>query len=381
MSQMQEMELMLLRARLNIQEGRPEDALTALETIQTDDPEKQREIAYLCAWCYHQQGKWTEAVRYLSQYTPNDIEDNWNDADHNERERRAFYLLWLGNVAVNLSHYADASRHYEQCLKILRERRVHLPRVLLKARCGLGLTSTMNGFYLAAIQHYEDALQLIKDDLESEDATEIYYGLADAYRLAGKFEQAYTYGKMALRLYEKRSQRYWEGRMHNLLGRICFQMGQYQDASDHYMEALSAATLDNSPGMMMINFVALADLRLSEERLEEALRFCQRAREAGARVNDEHLCGLMYLVCGKVVHAQAEQTEGARHQELLEESIQYFEQALEQLSRTQATTNLAELHGWLAKVYEELGRHQDAVEHWKHAYSSLSTSKGPSWWY
>ncbi len=381
MSQSQEMELLLLRARLNIQEGRPQEALDALETIQTDDPEKQREIAYLSAWCYNQQGRWTEAVHYLSQYTPNDIEDNWSDADHNERERRAFYLLWLGNAAVNLSHYADATRHYEQCLKILRERRVHLPRVLLKARCGLGMTSTMNGFYLAAIQHYEDALRLCKDDLESEDAAEIYYGLADAYRLAGKFEQAYTYGKMALKLYEKRSQRYWEGRMHNLLGRICFQMGQYQDAGDHYMEALSTATLDNTPGMMMINFAALADLRLAEERLDEALRFCQRAQEAGKRVNDDHLCGLMFLVCGKVVYAEAEQTEGDPHQQLLEESIQYFENAMEQLSRTQAATNLAELHGWLAKAYEELGRNQEAVEHWKNAYSSLSTSKGPSWWY
>ena len=381
MSQMQEMELLLLRARLHIQEGQPQEALDALETISTDDPEKQREIAYLCAWCYSQQGQWVEAVRYLSQYTPNGIEDNWNDADHNERERRAFYLLWLGNAAVNLSHYGDASRHYEQCLKILRERRVHLPKVLLKARCGLGMTSTMNGFYLAAVQHFEDALKLCKDDLESEDVADIYYGLADAYRLAGKFEQAYTYGKMALKLYEKWSKRSLEGRMHNVMGRICYQMGQYQDAGDHYMEALSVATLDNSYAMMMINFAALADLRLAEGRLEEALRFCQRAQEAGEHVNDDHLCGLMYLVSGKVVYAEAEQTPGERHQKLLQEAIRYFETAREQLSRTQATTNLAELHGWLAKAYEELGRHQEAVEHWKYAYSSLSTSKGPSWWY
>jgi tetratricopeptide (TPR) repeat protein len=381
MSQTQDAELLLLRARLNIQEGRPQEALAVLETIQTEDPEQKREIAYLCAWCYSQQSCWVEAVQHLSSYTPNNIEDNWNDADHNERERRAFYLLWLGNAAVNLSHYADASRHYEQCLKILRERRVHLPRVLLKARCGLGLTSTMNGFYLAAIQHYEDALQLCKGNLEGEDVADIYYGLADAYRLAGKFEQAYTYGKMALRLYEKRSQRYWEGRMQNVLGRICFQMGQYQDAGDHYMEALSAATLDNTPGMMMLNFAALADLRLAEGRLEEALRFCQRAQEVGERVNDDHLCGLMNLVCGKVVYAEAEHTQGERHQKLLEESIRYFEKAREQLSLTQATTNLAELHGRLAQAYEELGQHQEAVVHWKDAYSSLSDQKGPSWWY
>ena len=92
MSQTQDIELLLLRARLNIQEGRPQEALAVLETIQTDDPEQQREIAYLCAWCYSQQSCWAEAVHHLSSYTPNNIEDSWNDADHNERERRAFYL-------------------------------------------------------------------------------------------------------------------------------------------------------------------------------------------------------------------------------------------------------------------------------------------------
>jgi tetratricopeptide (TPR) repeat protein len=88
----------------------------------------------------------------------------------------------------------------------------------------------------------------------------------------------------------------------------------------------------------------------------------------------------MYLVCGKVTHAKAEQSQDDQHQRLLEESISWFEKAREQLSLTQASTNLAELYGWLARTYEELGRHQEAVEYWKFAYSSLSTAKGPSWW-
>lgn len=381
MSQQPEMERLLRRARLTIQEGRIEETLADLQAIQTDAPEFQQEIAYLCAWCYQLQEQWVDAVRVLAAYTPDNIEDDWHDADHNERERRAFYLLWLGNAAVNLSHYGDASRHFEQCLKILRERRVHLPKVLLKARCGLGLTCTMNGFYLAAIQHYEEALRLLRDDMENEELPNIYYGLCDAYRLSGDFTRAYSYGEMALHLYETQSRRVLEGRMHNLLGRICFHMGQFRDAADHYMEALSIATLENTSGMMMINFAALADLRLAEGRLEEARRFCQRAQEVAERVHDEHFCGLMYLVCGKVAHEEAKLAQGEQRRQLLQDAIHWFEKARSELSLTQAPTNLAELYGRWAQVYEELGQHEEAVSYWKSAYGSLSNAKGPAWWY
>jgi uncharacterized protein HemY len=70
-----------------------------------------------------------------------------------------------------------------------------------------------------------------------------------------------------------------EGRAQNMLGRICYQIREYYEAADHYLESLSIATLDNNQKMMMVNFTALADLRLAENRQEEAQRYCQRALE------------------------------------------------------------------------------------------------------
>src|SRR5579863_4984168 len=102
---------------------------------------------------------------------------------------------------------------------------------------------------------------------------DIYYGLSEAYRLTGDFGNARTRGNMALQVYEELSERYFVGRMYNLLGRIAFQLGESQLAAEHYMESLSIATLDNRPGMQMVNFVAIADLRLSENRLDEAQRY------------------------------------------------------------------------------------------------------------
>ena len=130
----------------------------------------------------------------LHLYPLSSIEENWNDAKHNERERRAFYLLCLGNAAIHLNRYEEASQHYTQCLKLLSGRRVNLPQVRIKARYSLGMTCIMSGLYVMAIQHYEEALLLCKNISEDENLPEIYYGLCDANRLLGKFESAYTYG-------------------------------------------------------------------------------------------------------------------------------------------------------------------------------------------
>ena len=372
-------ELLILRARLLMEEGQNELALAGLEEIQTGDQEQQHQIAYLSAWCHTRLEHWTEALRLLSPlYAPGSIEDNWNDANHNERERRAFYLLCLGNAAVNLNRFEEASQHYMQCLKLLKERRVNLPQVRIKARYSLGMTCIVSGFYALAIQHYDEALRLCKNDPDHEDLPHIYYGLCDANRHLGKFEAANKYGVKALELYEKRGMRSMEGRMHNVLGRICYQLREYHEATDHYMESLSIATLDNNQNMKMVNFSALADLRLAENRLEEAQRYCDRALEVAKGRDDDMYLGMMFLVCGKVTLAESEQAEGKRHERLFEEAREFFEKAKDHLSKTQDKNQLAEVYGRLAQMLEKSGQPQEALSYWKTAYESLSSMKGES---
>jgi tetratricopeptide (TPR) repeat protein len=370
-------ELMLLRARLLMEEGQNDLAIATLEEIQTDDQEQQRQVAYLSAWYHTRLGHWSEALRLLSPlYTPGSIEDNWNDANHNERERRAFYLLCLGNAAVNLNRFEEASQHYTQCLKLLGERRVNLPQVRIKAQYSLGMAYIVSGFYALAIQQYEEALQLCKHDSDQDDLPDIYFGLCEANRQLGKFEIAYRYGTQALELYEKRGLRSMEGRIHNVLGRLCYQLREYHEATDHYMESLSIGTLENSQNLKMVNFSALADLRLAEGRLEEAQRYCDRALEASHGLDDDVYLGMMYNVCGKVTLAESEQVAGEQHEILFEEAKKFFEKAIGHLSQTQFSTQLAEVYGRLAQMLEQSGQTQEAITYWKTAYESLSNNQG-----
>jgi tetratricopeptide (TPR) repeat protein len=377
MHEIPDSERSIYRARLWIEEGQYDLALTTLQHIQTDDPEQERQMAYLSAWCHTRLEHWAEAQCLISQlYTPGNIEESWNDAKHNERERRAFYLLCLGNAAINLNRFEEASQHYTQCLKLLSERRVNLPQVRIKARYSLGMTCSMSGFYAMAIQHYEEALRLCQNNPDQEDLPEIYYGLCDANRLLGKFESAYTFGVKALELYEKRGMRTMEARAQNMLGRICYQIRQYDEAADHYLESLSIATLDNNQKMKMVNFTALADLRLAENRQEEAQRYCQRALEVADGMHDNYYLGLMYLTCVKVTLAESEQAEGEQHEILFSNARRLFEKAKEHLSQTQASVLLGEVYGRIAQMLEKSGQSQEAISYWKTAYESLSSPYG-----
>ena len=106
MSEPSEFQRKLHRIRLLLGEGQQEIALTELDAIQTNDPQEQQEINYTRAEYYTQIEQWDKAVQYLEPlYSSRANEENWNAADHTERERRAYYLLWLGNAAANVSRY------------------------------------------------------------------------------------------------------------------------------------------------------------------------------------------------------------------------------------------------------------------------------------
>lgn len=388
MLQLSEIERMLRRIRLMTEEGLEEDVLEQLDALHTEDPQMQKEIIYTRAWYYTQKRRWSEAFEQLSLlYDPHTIQDDWDEASHTERERRAFYLVWLGKVAVNLSRYEDASRHFTQCLAILDLRRVHLPKIRIKALYGLAMTCIIAGLYALAIQHYREALKVCaKEKLQDQlkkDIADIHHGLTEAYRRTGEFEQARLNGYMALQMYEDDlHDRYNVCRMYNQLGSIAFNLGEHQVAAEHYMESLSLATLENEVGMMMINFIAMADIRLAEMRLDEAQRYCDHALEvAQQKQDDHHMCGVVYLICGRVAFAKAKEAQGEQACHLLQKTLDIYDKAEAHLLQTQAPTPLSELYGRRAEVYEAMNRPQEALACWKSAFAHSSTPKKGTGWY
>jgi tetratricopeptide (TPR) repeat protein len=365
---------LLYRARLQLEEGQHEAALSVLRTTLVEDEKQQREVDYLLGWCYIQQKQWQEAIEVLSPL----LERNGELREKEtlvEREQVALYLLHLGIAAVNLAHYEDASRHFAMCLKVLRDRRVHLPMVRIKARYSLAMTCLMKGSYSAAAQQYEDALRLCRHYRAEGELAHIYYGLCDAYRGVGDYIKATLAGQEALQRYREKGDRPMEARMHNVLGHICFLLADFRAASDHYTESLAIATSCSSPTMVMLNCAGLADLRLAEQRLPEARRYCELALETMERVENVHMKGRTYYAIGKVAYADAHAAEGERRRELLEETIKWLQLSKAQLEQTQAYADISEVCGMWAQVLEEVGRAEEAIELWRQGYEILNERK------
>ncbi|MBV9688439.1 MAG: tetratricopeptide repeat protein [Ktedonobacteraceae bacterium] len=369
-----DVQMQLYQARLLLEEGSNEKSLSLLETIQTDNERQQGDVAYLLGWCYIQRRQWKEAILFLSPLLDHYQSDFTQEATR-DQGRLACYLLYLGIAAMNLEHYEDASLHFQLCLKVLHDRRIHLPAVRVQACYSLAMTCVMRGLYTAAIQHYEEALRLCQHFNRDEELAPIYYGLCETYRHLGDYVKSYLVGQEALHLYQERAEREMEAETHHLLGRICFLLRNFRQASDHYTESLSLSTVCDKPTIALLNYAALADLRLAEGRLDEAKLYCQRAIETIERTDHTHIRGAVYQAIGKVTQNEARQVIGTQRRDLLERAFAWYKKAEVQLATTQAYTVIAEVYSNQAQVLEELGRAQDAIERWRQAYGVLSHAK------
>jgi tetratricopeptide (TPR) repeat protein len=364
-------ELLFQRAYLLIAEGQIENALATLDDIQVENAEQKREVAYLRAWCSMLRDRWDEAAQFiLPQEISGETIADIQELGRTERRRRPYYLLVMGDVAANLWRYEQAIQHYTQCIKFLDERRMNDLNRRIRALLGLGLCHLETGYPTNALEYYQQALRLCGNDTRQPNLPHVYYGLSDTYRHLNNLERALDYGKKALQLYMERGDKHYTCRIRSLLGDIHRQMGNLQTANESYTEALALAMGTDSIGAIFNCLTALAELRLQENKPEDAWRYCEMALDYSPKVPRPYFLGKMYIVCGKVREARAKTAAGQEAQEDMEKAISYYQQAVATLKRTDAKPELAEAYSLLAHLQEVSGRQDQAIATWKSAYAA-----------
>ncbi len=375
----EEIQRLLTRARLWLEEGRPENALTTLEALSPDSEEERKEKSYLLGWCYTNTRRWDDALHELTPLT-NFVEAEGDGSVSFNRTKRVYCLLRLGENATNLARWDDALLHYARCRKILQDKNLHLPRELVKACYGMATAQSMRGLYVDALQGYTDAVKYSAFIEDNEERGNIYYGLAFLNRRMGNLVEARLAALEALKFYRRSMSDYSERMVvttHNLLGKVALSLGDYQEAMDHYTLALAMGR-KSSTMMYILNCTGLAEVRMAQKRFDEANDYCRMAlgymREA--KEKDNLLFGLVYMLSGRVIYAQVEHAENGHKEQFLEDAVKQFERAEESLTQTQAYSEMAELYGYLARILEELGKNQDAIRYWKSGYEALEASRG-----
>ncbi len=364
----------LNRARLLLEEGRSEAARVVIDAIQIDTDAQQRDVTYLLGWYYISSRQWDEAEQTLSPLLVQTTLENVQEALL-ERERLAIYLLRLGQAAVNLAHYEDASQHFIRCLKLLHDRRIHLPSIRIEARYSLAMTYVMRGSYAVAIRHYDDALRLCRHYELNEALPNIYYGLSEAYRCLGNFPQAHEAARKALHLYQERGDEPLQARIYVILGRISLLLGDYEATVNYYTLSYTLAVSNNKQKIMMVSCTALAEAYAEQGDMQEAKRFADLALEITTQTDDKYLCGMVYATLGKITHAEAHLVHETERQRLLHESISWLQKSVAQLEPTQAFRDLAQIYTSLATACEEVAHPQEALAYWKLAYEETEKAK------
>ncbi|HLX39936.1 MAG TPA: tetratricopeptide repeat protein, partial [Ktedonobacteraceae bacterium] len=355
-------------------------ALKILEAIVAESEKQRQEVAYLLGWCYVLHKRWADAANVLSPLSPFS-DDEVESENRMDRERLALCYLRLGYAAVQFTRYEEATRHFSRCIKLLNDKRVKLtPLVRVKAHYSLATSYLMRGLYPAAVQQYHEALHHFLYIDDDEEWGNIYYGLSETYRNMGNLDDAQLAGERALQLYEKAGKFAREGVTRNLLGQIALDNKNYREASDHFTQALAIGNAHAGPMMAMMNCAALAEVRLAEDRLDEAKRFCQLACDMVAQVKNAYFCSQTYLTTAKVAHAAALQTENDERRRLLEETISWLEKAKDALAESEAHVNAADIYQLWAQTLEELGQYQEAFAFWRSGYETLSRAKGAAWY-
>ncbi len=361
------------RARLLLEDGKSEAARVVIDTIQTETDAQQRDVLYLLGWYYISSRQWDDAVQTLSPLLPNTPEVAQETLL--ERELLAIYLLRLGQTAVNLAHYEDASQHFISCLKLLHDRRVHLPAIRIQARYNLAMTYVMRGSYVVALHHYEDALRLCRHYDLNDALPDIYYGMSEAYRCSGDFTKAHEAGREALRIYQERGDELLQSRIYTLLGRISLLLGDYDAALNYYSASYTLAVSNTSYKMIMISCTSLAEVYAEQGNMVEAKKYTQHALEATTHVDNAYLCGIVYMTIGKVTLEEAHLAPDPERQELFDQSVSWLQKSVKHLESTQATKDLAQTYTLLATVLEEAARQQESLAYWKLAFTETEKAK------
>ncbi len=366
----------LNRARLFLGEGQGELALPLLMSINTEDEQLKRLHDYLMGWYYVLARRWEEARVLLRPLAH--VDEKHLPETPIERELLVKNLLLLGDIAVNMSMYEDASVHYLHCLNVLHERRVHLPSVRIRARYSLGMACTMLGRYGTAVQYFEDAIRLCKYYDDESELPQIYHNFCDAKRKQGDFINALEYGKQALEMYREREDYLNEANMRNVLGTIYRQMGDFQESLRCYTASLTLTMLEQEKGkiagwvLLVLNSASLAELHLIEHRYGDAKDYSDIAMQRVEQVRRPNIRALAYMVAGKVAQAEARQHAGTQKERVaLEEAVRRFEQAGQNMQGLQVYSSMAELYVDWAEVLEALGRTRDALKCWQRGFESL----------
>ncbi|MFW6062981.1 MAG: tetratricopeptide repeat protein [Chloroflexota bacterium] len=337
-------------------------ALTILADPDSPAPLDRRiQIHRRLADVYERMGRYDEAIETYTQILPL--------ADSSRPEHRRIYF-GLASVYTRKGSY-DQALSYLQMISHQVSEPDDDQSWLDAIRCA----RSMGHVYLQREQSHQalaslvqsrallDAAQSVTDVNTAEiydsllfERTAIYEGMGDCYFHLGNYQDAIDHYEQALSLSQSEEHKASIPRLHRGLSRVYRRWGTYAAAENHARESLSLAREIGDVAGEAASYGALGDVAYNRGDFEQSLSHYRKALDTFLQIGDQHRIADYYISLAFVKIDQGE----------IDQAHSYLEQALEIGQAIHASMVLVRANYHLAKIAfarGDLGGAESRVSH------------------
>lgn len=271
----------------------------------------------------------------------------------------------IGGVHLLLGHYAEALTYYQQALAISEQ----LDSVTAMSQdhgnlalCQLGLGDTV-----AALTHFERAIELAEQAGAQQDVAYWTRGKANALLRQGRYDQGLTLHRTAVEQYQTLGARTEAVEAMYDLGRLYLALGDSVSAEQWFGHSIGLARDIGLARGVTLNLLALGDLQLRQQALEEAAALYGQARQRAQEA------GEMSLAADSLLRLANAHQQQSRYEDAARES----RQALDIAAGIDSPYGVAEARYQLGELDRLQDRDRQAIEQYGAAQGALPAVPDP----
>jgi tetratricopeptide (TPR) repeat protein len=183
----------------------------------------------------------------------------------------------LGALAQDQGNYEEARRYYEESLKI--EKELGNRAGVSKSLNQLGSLAQAQGDYDAAMRYYEDSLKIKEELGDKAGISASLHNLGALARDQGNYEEARRYYEESLKIEKELGNRAGISKSLHQLGILAYLAGDYEEARHYYEDSLKIKKELGDKAGLAISLAQLALLEEKEGNLPKALQLIKRAED------------------------------------------------------------------------------------------------------
>ena len=309
---------------------------------------------------YHLLGNYHMALKYY--------EDSLEiDREMGDRRSEALTSSNLGVVYEKLGKSQNALKYHEASLRMKRE--IGDKRGEAISLSNTSLIYIKLGQYEKAITYFENALEITREIGEKSVEAFTLNGLGSAYQDLGEYEKALKLYEEALKIVEQIHIDWQRFDIMLALGKLHVEIRKWDKARTYVDEVCRTANEANSQPMIIDSQSLLAELHLTQSRLDDCAEVIHRLEDISRGVANEDIKAGLYLLFGRYYSARGdfEQAESRLHASLM---------LYEGLGDWLAT---GRVHYYIGMSASYKGRKEQCVESLKKALDIFQFIKTKAW--